>query len=109
MGSARGRRGGLRGRRGAAFIQQRVGEVESTEGGNVEVGSGWRARRRGRGGRGRGQQKSDDTRQMAAPGKLQIAVLHEPEVCPPPPSFNLLLFPSLHLSMLLLLFDGNCD
>ena len=84
MGSARGRRGGLRGRRGAAFVQQRVGEVESTEEGNVEVGSGWRARRRGRGGRGRGQQKSDDTRQMAAPGKLQIAVLHEPEVCFPP-------------------------
>ena len=84
MGSSRGRRGGLRGRRGAAFVQQRVGEVENTEGGNVEVGSGWRARRRGRGGRGRGQQKSDDTRQMASPGKLQIAVLHEPEVCFPP-------------------------
>ena len=83
MGSAQGRRGGLKGRRGATFIQQRVGEVESTEEGNVEVGSG---RRRGRGGRGRGQQRSDDTRQMAAPGKLQIAVLHEPEVCSPSPS-----------------------
>ena len=72
--------GSARGRRGAAFVQQRVEEEENTGGGNVEVGGGWRARRRGRGGRGRGQQRSDDTRQMATPGKLQIAVLHEPEV-----------------------------
>ena len=100
MGSARGRRGELRGEQGAAFVQQRDEEEENTVGGNVEVGGGWRARRRGRGGRGRGQQRSDDTRQMpTTAGKLQIAVLHEPEVWTslPPPS----LLPFLSLLSLL--------
>ena len=96
MGSARGRRGELREKQGAAFVQQRDEEEENT----VEVGGGWRARRRGRGGRGRGQQRSDDTSQMpTTAGKLQIAVLHEPEVWTSlPPLFFVLPFLS-HLSI----------